>query len=760
MLMKRFLFLFILVLPSILFAQTLKVGVVASESYLNVVHNIKTETESFVSSKYEADVAEFLYSPSASSDSIDKVIKDAEAASDMLVFIGDVTAGRASTVKNTKPSIVLFSDQPAGDGLFDYNIVYDVNYADDMNAFQKLFGFEKIKVLTSNYAYCSSKHCESSINEILTNLKVPYEDVSVKSIDKDELAKKFKSGDCLLVMNQPQLSISQSEILLRNLAEIGVRTFSFGGYNDAKNGVMAVNSPDQDDMKVSRTVAMAVQELAAGKSKDNLVKIRRTKGLVINMEIAALAKFAPEWAFLRSAELINYDSAAMYDKFIGYRQALKNAVINNEDVATGKINLETAKSLLAMSKSALRPTLNLSSTYAVIDEDRAAYARGTAPERTMNVALELQQILYSEEVLSMKDKAGFNKLAQESLAKQAELDVTQTAAQAYLNVLRAKTYAKITQDNLERTKSNYNLAKNRDLAGAANPAELHRWEATIALAKIDVLNAENGVKLAMTELARITNEEIDGTYELEPVSIDSDYSILNVMKHGDYEMNNSVKFDKFKKLMVEQAVLNSVELKALGYLADSGERSVLSAQRKFYQPTIVVGGEYKRFLDKSGEGAVAMGEYDNTDWSVAIKANMPIYEGGKRSAELNIEKADLRKTYHQKAKVTKLVKQRMIVALENAKTAHESYMLAQESEIAAVKTMDIVADLYARGAVSITDLIDAQNARLNAEMNVASSQFGFMEKIVDVERAYGSFFAFNTKEDDERFISIIKNSGK
>jgi outer membrane protein TolC len=600
--------------------------------------------------------------------------------------------------------------------------------------------------------------CESIVDAITSHIKVPYKILPISKTDQETLRDIVSKGDTALILRQPQLSAKETKDFLNNLAELGVRTFSFGNYKDAQLGMMAVNSPDREYTKTARTTAMAIGELISGNRDGGVLKVSRTNSLVINMDAANVAKFSPKWDTKRDAELIGEELIGE-QKYIGYKQALEKAVKTNEDVAIGQIDLKTAGDMVQMSKSAFRPTVNLSSTFLRINEDRALVARGTAAENRFDVTLSLKQILYSEEVFSLKDRADINEIAQKSIAKQAELDIIQQTAQAYMNVLRAKTFVSITQDNLERNKTNYNLAKNRDLAGAANPAELHRWEATIAMAKADVSNAKNSVKLAMTELARLMGEDIDDSFMLEQLKLDTDVTIYTTLMNAGYKLENMADFEKFKAAILNISLENSVELKALKQAAKAAQRTVLSAERSFYHPTVALSGEYKRYLDKSGKGSDdPMPGYDDSEWSIALNASLPLYEGGRRTAELNIEKAALRKIYHEKSKATKQIKQRMIAALENSKASFNQHLLAQASAKAAERTTEIASDLYAKGAVSITELIDAQNARLTAEMNVASTRFDFMEKLVTVERAYGSYFIFKTDAEDAEFINNINKN--
>jgi outer membrane protein TolC len=743
----------LLMLPAVLFAAEYRVGIVASEGSRFTAESIGSEIEDFVTGDDSTEIKIYIYSAQANLSKIDSIINRADAESDIVIYVGEVTAGRALLSKASKPSVAVFNTDAGCKGQFTYIIAPDINYSDDLASFKDLFGYEELKIYISEYANCRSDICRGSQKKILDSITVPYELLS-----GEDVPDKLEKGDTLLVLNQPQMKREELGALLNELAEKGVKTFSFGGADDAELGFTAVNTKDKDTMKKARSAAVAVLDIINGIPQSSVIRINRAKGMVINMRSASLAGFSPAWSYLRSAELINHEDSYHYDKYIGFEQAVREAVENNEDVALGYIELERANEIIKRASSAMRPSLTLSSSLNRIDDDRARLASGTSPEQTLDVAVGLQQIIYSEEVFSLKEQAKLSRDASESLARQAELDVMQVAAKAYLDVLRAQTYMRIARDNLNTTRYNYDLAKNRDLAGAANPAELHRWEARIALSKIDMINAENSLKNAMTELARILSEDIDGFYRLEELSLDDNYGFLKIRDKGGM-LSNPAAFKKFKKIMTEKAVQNSVELKNLKYLIEAADRSVLTAKRKYTHPEVTLGGEYKRFLDKSGEGDdTGMSWYDDNEWNLGIKASIPLYEGGRRSADLSIEKTALRRLYHEKAKAVKLVRQRMITSLENARTAYDSYVLSGESAKASSRTLDIVADLYARGAVSITELIDAQNAKLQSDMNEASNLYSFMEKIVDVERAYGAFFSLMETPKKSEIINLLNKA--
>ena len=72
-----------------------------------------------------------------------------------------------------------------------------------------------------------------------------------------------------------------------------------------------------------------------------------------------------------------------------------------------------------------------------------------------------------------------------------------------------------------------------------------------------------------------------------------------------------------------------------------------------------------------------------------------------------------------------------------------------------------MADAYARGAVTIIELLDAQDASLTADAASADSLYRFLTTIMSLQRASGGFdFLLGQTERDELAQFIRDNLGR
>lgn len=69
-----------------------------------------------------------------------------------------------------------------------------------------------------------------------------------------------------------------------------------------------------------------------------------------------------------------------------------------------------------------------------------------------------------------------------------------------------------------------------------------------------------------------------------------------------------------------------------------------------------------------------------------------------------------------------------------------------------------MADAYARGAVTVIELLDAQDASLTADAAAAGSQYRFLTTVMALQRAAGGFdFLLPPDERETLAITIREN---
>src|SRR5262249_51246696 len=163
------------------------------------------------------------------------------------------------------------------------------------------------------------------------------------------------------------------------------------------------------------------------------------------------------------------------------------------------------------------------------------------------------------------------------------------------------------------------------------------------------------------------------------------------------------------------------------------ERAVTAAKRAAFVPDIALVGGSSNLLSRSGLGSQAVpGAPNDNSWNVAVQASLPLFTGRRRAAELSQARHELTASVADRASASDGGRARAKIALERTSASFPAIALSPEADAAANENLASVTDAYARGAVSVTDLIDAQNTALSAGLAAADAKFGFMSDYVSV----------------------------
>ena len=147
---------------------------------------------------------------------------------------------------------------------------------------------------------------------------------------------------------------------------------------------------------------------------------------------------------------------------------------------------------------------------------------------------------------------------------------------------------------------------------------------------------------------------------------------------------------------------------------------------------------------------------DDTLWSVGVSATLPLFTGGGRKADRLQAEQELSRLRLSFDSTADKIEQRIRSAMALARASRTGIGLSRDAAEAARQNLDLVTDAYARGAVSIIDLLDAQNAALNAEELAANSVYDFLTDLLEVERAANRIELLGTPESAAAFFERLE----
>jgi outer membrane protein TolC len=544
--------------------------------------------------------------------------------------------------------------------------------------------------------------------------------------------------------------------LVQGLIERRLPSFSLMGRPEVERGILAGTAPTQDLTRFARRVALLVQRILGGEDPAAFpVSFSVGERLTLNMATARAIGFSPSWSVLTEAELLHQERTAAERK-VSLGSSMREAMEANLDLAAEERRVAAGLQDVREARAALRPRLEAASLGTWIDQDRARASFGAQPERSWGASASIQQLVYSDAALANVEIQKSVQSSREAERDQLRLDIGLDASVAYLDMLRAKTFERIQRENLQVIRANLELARVRKAVGAAGPSEVYRWEAEIASGRKEVITANARRNVAEIALNRLLHRPAEEPFLTEEMDLDAPELITSGGRIFGYQ-DNPADFRILREFLAEVGLASSPELHALDSAIAAQRRALLAARRSFWAPTAAIQADLVQDLAEGGEGKTApelpfpIEQADDSSFSIGLQLSLPLYDGGARQAEQRRAEQEIARLQLRRMSVAEQVEQRIRAALHIAGASHANIALSRAAAEAARKNLDLVTDAYSRGAISILDLLDAQNAALVADLGAANALYDFVVDLMQVERAVGQFTLLLTPEQREDF---------
>lgn len=547
------------------------------------------------------------------------------------------------------------------------------------------------------------------------------------------------------------------EEFLRLTAGINTRklpSFSLLGRLHVELGVLAGNMPNTDFQRLIRRIALHAQDILLGREAGELpVAFPVGEELTINMATARAIGYAPSFELMMDADLINEEDSTNLRKFT-FEKAIKNALATNLDLAAKEREVASGAAEIPLARSDLLPQLELDVQGVQIDKDRAAASQGSAAETILDGSVTLRQLIWAERPHANLTIQKHLQAGREKELEQLRLDITLDTAVAYVNVLKAKALERLQKNNLDVTRSNLKLAEVRARIGYSGLSDVYRWQSERATDRQAVVEARNNRAIAEIGLNQLLHRPLEAPMQVQDLTSQDSVFITSDPRMMRY-IDNPADFAKLRNFLVLRGFELSPDLKRVTEAIKAQRRLYRSAVNRYRSPTVALTGKAREIFNKSGAGSdnsalgrlSSEGPPDDTEWTVGLSLSFPLYEGGSKSAEVDQTREALKQLKLEQKALQEKIEQNIRSALRQAFVSRTSIQLSRVAAQAAQRNLDIITDAYSRGAASVIDLLDAQNAALRADINAINAVYDFLLDLFRAERAVGRFTFFDTQEE-------------
>jgi len=767
---------FVLVLfPTFLLAQNpLKIGIskdAATGEFEALSLQIKSEIEALtqarggvvfkeVTAKWQVDKV---------NENLQELLEDPET--DIVITLGFLSSNAAAQLPDypkpviaatlldqTLQGLMLQSDSSSGITNFTY-IPSMIRLKDDMLAFHDLFGFKHLAVLIPEPLYTNFQ----PLLQFFTQQKHVFElsFIPVASDSKEALERLPSSIDAAFVLPMVHYSPAEIASLYAELNKRQIPSLAASGPGDLQLGASLTFTPQFTLLQMAREVALRVLKVSEGinLSEIPLSRHQNKRTPLVNMEsMRKIGKFPAKWQKLEDAILINIEK--MPGESLELRQAIALALENN---LKGKItdkDLLMAQKDVRIAKANIMPQIEVSGSALQLSQNLVEVSMGQRGEFTVTGSASLKQVLYSD--------AAFANIALKKLAAQYEqhssrqtmLNIVSEVTGTYISLLFTRNNLQIKNENVYASLQNLEMAKAKEQSGEAGISDVNRWITEMSINKMELNDAKAAYKAAMYQLNELLNQPISNNIAVDD-STKIDESIVfdqNIL--GVYFSKPGLE-EKYADFLISEMYDWSPELQQLLTAGEMINRKKSMQIRQLFIPEVALFGQADQAFVREGTMAIPglpiPPPPDDITWYLGVKMSLPIFEGGRKRAEVQRTTIEQEKIAWQKDDLLNNIEKGLRTNVQRLKASYKELELAQEAARAANDNYKIVQAAYAQGVTTVVQLIDAQNMMTRSKYMAASAYYQYILDYVKTERMQGRFIFLTDESQRQDYTNRLLN---
>ncbi len=569
-------------------------------------------------------------------------------------------------------------------------------------------------------------------------------EVTHDGLDHDLMKQLPENADAVIVAGLPRMPVEEFDRLIDGINRAGLPSYSFAGVEDVERGLLMTNSEPRDVDRQARLNALNMQAVMLGElAEDQPTTSQIKEQLTINMRTAREIGLSPSFEILAEAVLLNQEEQ-VYGERYGLVEIAKRALEQNQDLLSETYGVQAGIEEIARARANLLPQLDASTRYST-RKDSPTVSAGLFAERSTDAALGLTQLIYSDSAMANVRIQKQLQRARESSLHQFRLDIVQLATVSYYALLNARSQLAVQENNLKISRANLELAEDRVRLGTSTQADVYRWVAEVARAQILVLNARSLLDQSWDSLSRVLHLPQGERIPLREASFDEPF----VMKREAFDelVTSPADYAVFSRFYIERALRQAPELEQLSAQIEAKQRELTSQKRAYWLPDFSIGGQATSNLSQSGVGAGPGAGQDLNDWNIGIQATLPLFSGGLKKANVSRASFELLQLEALRTATAERVEEEVRIQLHAAAAAYQQITLSTLAAEASSKNFELVSDAYARGTVTVIELLDAQDTSLTASAAEAESLYNFLITIMALQRSVGGFDFLLTEEE-------------
>ena len=406
------------------------------------------------------------------------------------------------------------------------------------------------------------------------------------------------------------------------------------------------------------------------------------------------------------------------------QRLIEIALANNRDLRVSVLNVDQARAQYRITRADLFPTLDASGKESVSRTPKDLSFFGKTISRTYSVGLDASwEIDFWGRIRSLKDQALEQYLSTAQARKAAEISLVSQVADEYLQMLAFDDLLKVTEDTLKSAQSSYDLTKLQFDNGTGSELSLRQAETVVEQAKANREAQARSRAQAENALALLIGQSLPD--DLPPGRSLGDQALLSDIPAG----LPSDLLTRRPDIMEAEASLRAANAN-------------IGAARAAFFPKISLTGS-------AGTESLTLGglfKPGSAAWSFTPQISLPIFEGGRNIANLDL--ANIQKRI-EIAKYEKAIQSAFRDVADGlaARSTYDAQIGALERNTnAEQRALDLSQLRYRNGVDSYLQVLTAQTNLYSAQQSLINARVARLTSLVDLYVALGGGWVQQTGE--------------
>ena len=407
---------------------------------------------------------------------------------------------------------------------------------------------------------------------------------------------------------------------------------------------------------------------------------------------------------------------AQQTRKLSLEESIQIGLENSELIHSSKMKVAYAEAKWSEVNTYRLPSLKLNASYTRLSEIEPFILNtpfgnfNISPSivNNYNVKLSLQQPIFTGfKLSSSSNMAEYSYEAQKQEYTKDEQQLILDIKNAYWNLFKMTRVKSVVDENIDLIKAHLTDVKNFFDNGISTKNDVLKVQVQLAEAQLRQIDADNGVKLARSNLNNIIGLPLSTDTEVQSEVAIEDQLVPDLDQ------------------LTEQAMENRPELKAMDFRLKAGESGVTLAESGWY-PQIYLAGNY--YYSRPNQRIFPAEDKFNDTWDVSVGLSWDIWNWLATSDQTKQAEAQ----YEQVKDGYKSLKDGISLEVTqnylNLLKAKEKISAADQSVHQSEENYRVTNETFKNGLALNSDLLDAEFALLQAKTN-------YIQAIADYELA-------------------------